>query len=70
MRRVQGLKLRMLRARLSEANARASADPSLRIGARHEAALEVLLTSKSCAHTLHCCKTLGKWFVFVADVGR
>lgn len=52
----------MLRARLTEANARASADPSLRIGARHEAALEVLLTSKSCAHILHCCKTLGKAF--------
>jgi hypothetical protein len=56
---VQGLKLRMLRARVAEANARAEADPSLRIGVRHEAALEVLLTSKSCAHILKCCKTLG-----------
>jgi len=70
VRRVQGLKFRMLRSRVREANARAEADPSLRIGARHEAALEVLLTSRSCSHILHCCKTLGGCDGLCACSGR
>ena len=59
VRRKCGPKLRALRSRVKASQRKAEADPSLRIGARHSAALEVLLSSKSCSHILKCCITLG-----------
>lgn len=58
VRRVSLPKVRVLRVRVREATARAEADPSLRIGVRHAAALEVLLSGKSCAQLLRSCLTL------------
>lgn len=58
VRRVSVPKVRVLRVRVREATARAEADPSLRIGVRHAAALEVLLSGKSCAQLLRSCLTL------------
>lgn len=59
VRRRCGSKLRVLRSNLHAANQRARADPSLQIGNRHRAALDILLNSKSCSHILKCCVTLG-----------
>jgi hypothetical protein len=58
VRRVSVPQVRVLRVRVREATARAEADPSLRIGIRHAAALEVLLSGKSCAQLLRSCLTL------------
>ena len=58
VRRISVPKVRVLRTRVLEATARADADPSLRLGVRHAAALEVLLSGKSCTQLLRSCLTL------------
>lgn len=58
VRRISVPEVRVLRTRVLEATARAEVDPSLRLGVRHAAALEVLLSGKSCAQLLRSCLTL------------